>query len=82
MDDGLAGVGFTDRDVAALDALVNHHVEAEALSDDEFDQMVSGNPVAGTGLLIEGLSADEIDRFRAVPGDSDADRFRSLLRLA
>lgn len=80
-EDGLAGVGFTEADRAVLEALVHKAgpEDPEHLEDDEFDQMVQNS--SDTTLVIKDVTAADVSAFRSLPGETDVDRLRALLRL-
>lgn len=81
-EDGYLGVGFTEQDRRALDALVHQIVpEPDEMSDDDFDEMISGDG-SGVSLTITDLTNGEVSTFRGLPGGSDAERLRYLLDLA
>lgn len=83
-EDGFEGVGFTQRDRDALDALLHETggEDDEPLDDDEFDDLIGESGMGSKETLtIKGVSNTLIQRFRSLDGADDAERFAGLMAL-
>lgn len=81
-DEGYEGVGFTEKDRQALDALLTGPEDVDPLDDEGFDDLIGESGMGSKETLtIKGVSNTLIQRFRSLDGEDDAERFTTLMGL-
>lgn len=76
LDGDLDGTGFNIEDVLVLDELLARG-RADPMTEEEWEGLLDEEGTVT--LAIHGLTTGEVSTFRAVEGESDADRLRRLM---
>ena len=79
-EDALDGIGFDEDDIEILRYKLEEVLEETETPDDFTDEELEEFGQTGLSrLIIPDLTLEEVNTFRALPGETDTDRFRFIL---